>query len=463
MPRIGLLEQPPRRLADMSNAAIWWIRRDLRLRDQPALLAAAADGEVLPAFVLDDALLGPSGEPRRSFLAQALTSLDQELREVGPGLVIRRGDPVEVLPQLALETDARSVHISADYGPYGRRRDEAVRVALGDVPLIATGSPYAVAPGRVLTQSGRPFQVFTPFYRAWLQHGWRPPADSDPRQVSWRGAPSLPLPEADAELRLPDASEAGALRAWHEFHEGGLANYPAHRDRPDLAGTSRLSPYLRWGLLHPRTLLADLGPDDEVFRKELAWREFYAAVLAQWPESARAYFRPELAGLPYVEGDLRQERLDAWQQGRTGYPIVDAAMRQLRHTGWMHNRLRMIVASFLVKDLQIEWQLGARHFMRLLVDGDLASNQHGWQWAAGSGTDAAPYFRIFNPTSQGKRYDPDGEFVRSWIPELAHLPGSSVHEPWTAEDGYAHGYPIQIVDHSEQRTAALEAYAALRR
>ncbi|GAC1384969.1 MAG: deoxyribodipyrimidine photo-lyase [Marmoricola sp.] len=446
----------------MTEAAIWWIRRDLRLQDHPALLAAAETGEVIPVFVLDDALLAPSGEPRRTFLARALTALDQQLREFGPGLVIRHGDPVEVIPALATEVEARSVHISADYGPYGTQRDAAVRTALGDVPLVATGSPYAVAPGRVLTQSGRPFQVFTPFYRAWLQHGWRAPAECEPDRIAWRGAPSLPLPEPDPDLALPDASEAGALRAWHEFHEQGLADYPTRRDRPDLAGTSRLSVYLRWGLLHPRTLLAELGPDDDVFRKELAWREFYAAVLAAWPASARSYFRPELAGLPYVDGDLRRQRLEAWKDGRTGYPIVDAAMRQLQHTGWMHNRLRMIVASFLVKDLQVEWQFGARHFMQLLVDGDLASNQHGWQWAAGSGTDAAPYFRIFNPTSQGKRYDPDGDFVRSWIPELAHLPGSGVHEPWAAPDGYTHGYPIQIVDHAEQRTAALEAYAALR-
>lgn len=264
-------------------------------------------------------------------------------------------------------------------------------------------------------------------------------------------------------MALPEASEDAAHRAWERFREEALANYPANRDRPDLNATSQLSTYLRWGLIHPRTLLADLGPDDEVFRKELAWREFYAAVLAKWPASARAYFRPELRALPYVKGTELDERLSAWKDGQTGYPIVDAAMRQLLATGWMHNRLRMIVASFLVKDLHIEWQFGARHFMKNLVDGDLASNQHGWQWAAGTGTDAAPYFRIFNPTTQAKKFDPQGDFVRAWIPELAHLPGSGVHEPWRATDGYAHGYPIQIVDHAEQRMAALEAYQALRR
>ena len=445
----------------MTDAAMWWIRRDLRLHDQPALNAAAAAGAVVPVFVLDEHLLGPSGIPRQAFLARALASLDQQLRRYGPGLVVRRGDPVEVIPTLAAEAQASSVHVSADYGPYGQRRDHAVRAALGSIPLVATGSPYAVSPGRVTTQAGQPFQVFTPFYRAWLQHGWRQPAETDPAQVRWHGLATDPLPAA-VDLALPEATEEAAHGAWAQFRADRLPDYPNDRNRPDLDGTSRLSVYLRWGLLHPRTLLADLGPDDDVFRKELAWREFYAAVLAHWPASARSYFRSELQAFPYAQGTLLAERLDAWKAGRTGYPIVDAAMRQLLDTGWMHNRLRMIVASFLVKDLQVEWRFGARHFMKQLIDGDLASNQHGWQWAAGTGTDASPYFRIFNPTTQGKRFDPQGEFVRSWVPELAHLPGSAVHEPWRAEDGYRNGYPIQIVDHAEQRMVALEAYASLR-
>lgn len=442
--------------------AIWWIRRDLRLGDQPALMAAAAEGSVVPVFILDDALLRPSGEPRRVFLTEALSALDRRLRAFGPGLVIRHGDPVEVIPAVTAEAGAQSVHISADFGPYGRRRDQAVRTALGSIRLVATGSPYAVTPGRVRTNSGGPFRVFTPFYRAWLQHGWRAPADSDPARIDWGDLPSDPLPSAASIAGLPDPTEEEALRIWDEFRDEGLPVYPGHRDRPDLDGTSRLSVYLRWGLIHPRTLLADLGPDDEVFRKELAWREFYAAVLAEWPESARTYVRPELQALPYVRGDLLDERIESWKQGQTGYPIVDAAMRQLLATGWMHNRLRMIVASFLVKDLQVDWRLGARHFMKHLVDGDLASNQHGWQWTAGTGTDAAPYFRIFNPITQGRRFDPDGDFVRSWIPELAHLCGAEIHEPWRHTDGYAHGYPIRLVDHAEQRRAALEAYGALR-
>lgn len=445
----------------MTDAAIWWIRRDLRLQDQPALLAAASASGVIPVFVLDDALLRPSGEPRRAFLAHSLSALDEQLRQYGPGLVIRRGNPVDIIPSIVREADATSVHVSADFGPYGQQRDRAVRDALGSVPLVATGSPYAVAPDRLRTQSGTAFQVFTPFYRAWLRHGWRQPADSDPARVTWRGLPSEALPEPS--IAVPDASEEAAHRAWETFRDERLGSYADRRDRLDLNGTSRLSAYLRWGLLHPRTILADLGPDDETFRMELAWREFYASVLAHWPASARTYFRPDLAALPYATGALRSQRLEAWKKGLTGYPIVDAAMRQLASTGWMHNRLRMIVASFLVKDLGVEWQFGARHFMQNLLDGDLASNQHGWQWAAGCGTDAAPYFRIFNPTTQGKRFDPHGDFVRSWIPELAHLSGAGVHEPWRTPEGHQHGYPIPIVDHAEQRTAALEAYAALRR
>ena len=441
------------------SVAIWWIRRDLRLLDQPALSAAAAAGSVVPVFVLDDVLLRPAGQPRRNFLAQALAGLNQQLRSYGPGLVVRRGDPASVIPAIAAEAGATSVHISADFGPYGRRRDQAVETALGPTPLVATGSSYAIAPGRVTTQGGAPFQVFTPFYRAWLRHGWRALADTDPARISWHGLPSDPLPPPSG--RALEATEQAAHEAWERFRHERLPDYPTMRDRPDLNGTSRLSTYLRWGLLHPRTLLADLGPDDEVFRKELAWREFYAAVLAQWPASARDYFRPELQGLPYLQGDLLTERLAAWQEGRTGYPIVDAAMRQLNATGWMHNRLRMITASFLVKDLHIEWHHGARYFMKNLTDGDLASNQHGWQWAAGSGTDAAPYFRIFNPTTQAKRFDPNGDFVRTWVPELAHLSGSAIHEPWRAKE--AGDYPPPIVDHAEQRAAALDAYAELRR
>jgi deoxyribodipyrimidine photo-lyase len=238
-----------------------------------------------------------------------------------------------------------------------------------------------------------------------------------------------------------------------------LADYEGTRDRPDLDATSRLSVYLKWGCLHPRTVLDALGPGDETFRRELAWREFYASVLHHWPESARSYFRPELARMRFAPPGTA---FSAWCEGRTGYPIVDAGMRQLLATGWMHNRVRMIVASFLVKDLHVEWMHGARHFMRHLVDADLASNQHGWQWTAGTGTDPAPFFRIFNPVTQGKRFDPEGDYVRRWVPELRGVGGAAAHEPWRLGAPPAK-YPAPIVDHTTERAEALARYAQARR
>lgn len=448
---------------DKVTPSILWFRRDLRLGDHPALAAAAAEGPVLPLFVLDDALLHPSGAPRTAFLLRSLKALDADLRAHGPGLVVRRGRPEEVLPALVEELGAGAVHVSADFAPYGAARDARVEEALGEVPLVRTGSPYAVAPGRLHTKTGEPYKVYTPFARAWAEHGWRAPADSDPAGVDWATADGEDLP-AEPELgdvELPEAGEAAALRQWEAFRG---TPYDDIRDRPDLDETSRMSTYLRWGAIHPRTMLADLdarNPHQATYRRELAWREFYAHVLHAWPGSAREYFRPELRELPYVTGKERDRRLEAWTSGRTGFPIVDAGMRQLLGEGWIHNRVRMIVASFLVKDLGVEWQHGARHFMTHLVDGDLASNQHNWQWVAGCGTDAAPYFRIFNPITQGAKFDPDGDYIRRWLPELAGLAKPDVHHPWKA--GPPKDYPEPLVDHATQRAEALEAYQLLRR
>jgi deoxyribodipyrimidine photo-lyase len=448
------------RLADMTS--VLWLRRDLRLRDHPALHAASADGPVVALFVLDPALTAPSGAVRLAFLHRTLRALDADLRGHGGALVVRQGDPVTVLPRVVAETEASAVHVSADFGPYGARRDAAVEQALADVPLVRTGSPYAAAPGRVVKSDGTPFKVFSPFYRAWLAHGWRAPAATVAGRVHWitdldsSGVPDDPaLPDG---VQLPDAGEDAARSTWQRFRERALSAYPDARDRPDLDGTSRLSVYLKWGCIHPRTLLAELGNDDETFRRELAWREFYASVLHHWPESAREYFQPQLAALPYTRpGD----QFEAWCAGRTGYPIVDAGMRQLLGLGWMHNRVRMIVASFLVKDLHVEWTHGARHFMRHLVDADLASNQHGWQWTAGTGTDPAPFFRIFNPVTQGRKFDPDGEYVRRWVPELRGIAGAAVHEPWKLAEP-PEDYPAPIVDHAAERKASLAAYQSLR-
>jgi deoxyribodipyrimidine photo-lyase len=441
--------------------SVLWFRRDLRLHDHPALTAAAHDGPVLALFVLDPALLRPAGAPRLAFLSAALRALDEALRRDGGGLVIRRGVPAEVLAEVVRTTRATAVHVSADFGPYGARRDGQVEAALGDVPLVRTGSSYAVSPGRVVKADGTPFKVFTPFYRSWREHGW--PAPAPRATVEWSTAVdgiAVPTPpQLSAGTVLPHAGEEAARRAWRDYRERDLADYADVRDRPDLDRTSHMSVHLKWGCIHPRTMLADLGPADEVLRRELAWREFYAAVLHAWPASARDYFQPRLAEMPYAAA--HSDEFAAWRDGRTGYPIVDAGMRQLLATGWMHNRVRMIVASFLVKDLHIEWRHGARHFMRHLVDADLASNQHGWQWTAGTGTDAAPFFRVFNPVTQGRKFDPDGDYVRRWVPELSGVPGAAVHQPWLLPDPPA-GYPPPIVDHARERAEALARYRALR-
>jgi deoxyribodipyrimidine photo-lyase len=323
-----------------------------------------------------------------------------------------------------------------------------------------------VAPGRVTNGSGDAYQVYTPFSRAWLDHGWRGPV-GPPARASWvelaDGATAIPDPAPPPGLELPEAGEAAALRRWAEFLDQ-VDDYEEDRDRPAVPGTSRLSVHLKWGEIHPRTLLADLARKQSAgaatFRKELAWREFYADVLFHRPETARDYLRPELARMGY---DRPGRKLEAWQRGRTGFPVVDAGMRQLRATGWMHNRVRMVVASFLVKDLHLEWQHGARHFMHWLVDGDLASNQQNWQWVAGSGTDAAPYFRVFNPTGQGKRFDPDGSYVRRWVEELRdpdRVPDPHDPDPDTRD---LVGYPQPIVDHRVERQEALDRWQAIRR
>jgi deoxyribodipyrimidine photo-lyase len=455
---------------------VMWFRRDLRLRDNPALVAAAGqhgmgDGKasVVPLFVTDPALWKPAGQPRRAQLVASLRALSDRIG--GAGLAIRRGDPVHEVVLVARAVKASAVHVAADFGPYGQRRDEAVAKALAEhgIDFVATGSPYAVAPGLLQTKSGTPLQVFTPFFRAWLTHGWREAAPS-PRGVDWVHPPTVhDLPAAGAPLA--PAGEDVATRRWRKFRDGALADYAHGRDTPGNDGTSDLSTALKYGELHPRTLLADLAELDghgdpmgtsgtAVFRKELAWREFHADMLFHRPETAREYLRPEFAAMPYEKPG---KALAAWQQGRTGYPMVDAGMRQLLDTGWMHNRVRMIVASFLVKDLHLEWQHGARWFMQRLRDGDLASNQLNWQWVAGCGADAAPYFRVFNPVGQGKKFDPDGKYVRAWIPELRHLPAGTAHTPWDAEDGYAHGYPQRIVDHADERKEALRRLETVRK
>ncbi|MCK9875115.1 DNA photolyase family protein [Frankia sp. Ag45/Mut15] len=453
------------------TVSVCWLRRDLRLYDNPALCAAAAVGdEVLVLFVLDDRLRRPAGAVRLAYLYRCLRELDERL---SGRLCVRVGDPARVVPEVARAVDAIQVHIGADHGPYGRCRDAAVRRALTSEgrELVATGSPYAVAPGRLHTAAGTPFRVFTPFYRAWTAHGWRAPI-AEPAGVRWATLTGAAIP-ADPDLgdvRLPPAGESAARARLDDFLSGPLAGYAKRRDIPDGDTTSRLSPALKYGCLHPRTVLAALADvadggadpaagDAEKFRSELAWREFYADVLAANPDSARADLTDALAAMSY---EPPGRTFEAWKWGETGFPIVDAGMRQLLAEGWLPNRVRMIEASFVCKDLHVHWTHGARWFLERLVDGDLASNHHGWQWTAGTGTDAAPYFRVFNPVAQGRTYDPDGTYVRRWIPQLRDVPKAKVHEPWTLPAGPPAGYPAPIVDHAAERRDALARYEAAR-
>ncbi|MCA1782458.1 MAG: deoxyribodipyrimidine photo-lyase [Dermatophilaceae bacterium] len=455
------------------KTSVVWLRRDLRLADNPALLTAASESGkdgVCVAVVLDSALLGRSDRRAARYLA-SLRMLDADL---GGALTVLQGPPEHALPTLAEELGTDAVHISRETTPYGRRRDARVETALADmgVDLRATGTPYAVGPGSVLTGGGTPYKVFTPFSRAWREHGWARPAERP--DARWLRADSgIALAEGALPHDTDDesAGESAAYERWRRFLDDDLAGYDADRNRPDLDTTSRMSIPLKYGEIHPRTMLADLldhelwGSDDvDRFVTELCWREFYADVLWHRPDSAWQDWSGTLRGLSYADPadpDVAAD-IEAWTLGRTGFPIVDAGMRQLATEGWMHNRVRMITASFLVKDLHVWWPVGARHFLEHLRDGDIASNNHGWQWVAGTGTDASPYFRVFNPVTQGGRFDPTGEYVRRWVPELGHLRGKSAHEPWKAGDGYTHGYPERIVDHAVEREKALSRYESAR-
>jgi deoxyribodipyrimidine photo-lyase len=443
------------------------MRRDLRLADNPALAAAANAGRVAPLFVLDPKLWGRAGANRRAFLVGCLRDLN---RRLGGHLVVRHGPPEREVQRLAREVAATSVYATTDFAPYGRSRDQVVERALEAIAVETRwiASSYAVEPGSVRKADGTPFRVFTPFSRAWALQGWEDPWPRPPR-IQWVhevGGDTIPAAPTTG-AHLPPPGESAALRQWVHFKERWLNSYDRERNLPFNDRTSRLSPYLKWGCLHPRTLLAELdlrNPSHRVFQNELCWREFYADVLFHQPAAARTSVRSEMAKLEVDAGELADNRFEAWANGMTGYPIVDAGMRQLLAEGWMHNRVRMIVASFLVKDLHLDWTRGARHFMMHLTDGDLASNSQNWQWVAGTGTDAAPYFRVFNPVLQGRKFDPDGSYIRRWVPELARVPAPAVHEPFhTASSGTAATYPRPIVDHVRERAESLNRLQAARR
>ncbi len=456
------------------STVVVWFRRDLRVDDHPALMAAVAEanavgGQVTPVFVVEPGLAAAAAVNRCRFIAGCVDALDAEL---DGHLVLRTGPAAVAVPRLAAEVGARLVFVTSDHAPTGVRRDRAVELALAEAGrrLVAVGSPYAVAPGSVRTAAGRPFAVFTPFRRAWEAHGWPEPTGR-PRSVRFRDAPSdVAIAALGGVGRgtpatvLPAAGPGPAAVLLERFLDDALDTYARDRDRPDRAGTSRLSPYLRFGCLHPRQVLAGLadrsaptgpracGPLGERgsgaagFTTELAWREFYADVLAHHPRSA---WEPVVAAGRYLRVDTGPEadrRFTAWSTGRTGFPLVDAGMRQLLAEGWVHNRVRMVAASLLVKDLHLDWRRGARWFLDHLFDGDVASNNHGWQWVAGTGTDAAPFHRVFNPVLQRARFDPDGTYVRRYVPEVD-----------------AFGYPEPIVDHAAERAEALARWAEARR
>jgi deoxyribodipyrimidine photo-lyase len=445
-----------------------WFRRDLRIFDHPALNAAVdsafedGDGQVVALFNIDPKVFDDAGVPLKAYQNSSLKSLAKSLND---NLLIRHGDPIKVIVEVALAAKAKTVHISEDFEPYGRLRDIDVEKELikHDIKLIRSGSCYAVSPFRVTKDDGTTYRVFTPFYRTWVKHGWRKPAEKFKKEPKWlMPLANQGLPNITSDIEIPVAGEKNAQELLSNFMKTAINGYDENRNRPDLAGTSKLSVPLRFGEIHPRTILVDLNDsvDHDTFRKEICWREFYAEVLATAPESETKSLDQKWELMGWDENKDYLKHLKTWQEGQTGYPIVDAGMRQLKESGWMHNRVRMIVASFLVKDLHIHWRHGAQWFMKHLLDGDIASNSHGWQWTAGCGTDASPYYRIFNPMMQAERFDPTAEYVRKWIPELRHLPGITAHTPWDQVNGYEHGYPKKMVDHQVERDETLRRYKA---
>jgi deoxyribodipyrimidine photo-lyase len=468
----------------MPEAALLWYRRDLRVADHPALTLAAREFErVVPVFVLDDALLHGrfASSPRTAFMLGCLRALDEALRERGSGLVVRHGRPERELVVLAAQTGAQAVLWTSDVAPYARVRDKRVSAALREAGLQARpqGGAYVVDVSRPRTQAGRPFTVFSPFHRRWLELQ---------RRTVHRAPAALPaLPSGLRKGRLPAVGDLGldarelaqpfrapgepaARAALARWLDGPIDAYGDTHDRLAVHGTSGLSPYLRWGCVSAAECEARAacrgGDGARAWIRQLCWREFYAHVLLAHPDNARREFQPRYRSLQWFDED---GAFDAWRAGRTGYPLVDAGMRQLACTGWMHNRARLVVGSFLTKDLHLDWRLGEAHFEALLLDGEPAQNNGNWQWVTSVGVDPAPYFRrIFNPVVQQRKFDPDGDYVRRWVPELRDVPLPRLPEPWTMSDDeqqaagcvIGRDYPAPIVEHAEERLRAIERYRA---
>jgi deoxyribodipyrimidine photo-lyase len=462
---------------------IVWFRQDLRISDNPALAAAAKRGRVVPLYILDENGRRPPGAASRWWLHHSLTALAKSLG----GLVLRRGDPTAIVPAVAKAAGADRVMWNRGTGPDTVARDQAVLKALTDagITVESFNGNLLHEPAAIRTQAGGPFKVYTPFWRACRAQKVAPPLrvhmptlaidgiDSDALDA-WKLLPTRPNWAAGWD-KFWTPGEQGAQARLDAFLRSDLKNYAAARDRPAGRNTSLLSPHLHFGEISPRQVWARvsfaahrpaLAQAAAQFEAELGWREFCAHLLYHFPTIATENWRREFDRFAWRRspGDL-----EAWQRGRTGYPMVDAGMRELWHTGWMHNRVRMIVASFLVKHLRIDWREGEAWFWDTLVDADLGNNAGNWQWVAGSGADASPYFRIFNPMVQGEKFDPKGEYVRRWCPELQNLPDKFIHAPFEAnadvlaEAGIKLGrdYPAPIVDHARAREAALAAYRRL--
>ena len=476
----------------VDRPVILWFRRDLRLGDNPALEAAVATGRpITPLYIHDVALDGrPLGGASGWWLDKSLRALAEDLAARGSSLVVRAGEAAETLGEVIAGTGADAVFLNRMFEPVAWARDVAVAETLKAQGIEVRGfnATRLAAPGAVLTKAVEPFKVFTPFARALWDTAQPRPGRRAPPVLTGPASPvtGINIDSLALHPKRPDWStgfadwtpgEAGALAALDQLIDGPLAVYAADRDRPDREGTSRLSPHLHFGEIDPWRVVsavrtaADRGDvphsQAEKFCAEVAWREFSIQLLDSFPDLASRNVREGFDRMVWREDAAG---LMAWSRGQTGYPIVDAGMRQLWATGWMHNRVRMIVASFLIKDLLIDWREGERWFWDTLVDADPAANAQNWQWVAGSGADASPFFRIFNPTGQGEKFDPEGRYVRRWVPELAQMPADWIHQPWNAPPGVLtmagvtldQTYPAPIVDHSRARLRALDALKATR-
>jgi len=474
---------------DLQSSAIVWFRDDLRLADHPALTAGARATTLTCLYILDeDPAARALGSASRWWLANALRALDADLRALGQRLVLRRGKARDVVGSVAREVQATQVYWNRRYDAAGMATDDAIVAALKALGVRGGSFPgnCLIEPGRLVTKNGGPLRVFTPFWNRVQSLGApRPPIPPPKELPPPREIRSDPLGDFKLEPTAPDWA-VGLRATWTPGEKAArdrladflddIHGYAVTRDQPDKPATSRLSPHLRFGeiapvaVLHAARFAADHGApsrDIEKFLSELGWREFSYHLLHHYPALATENLQKRFDAFPWLNDDAA---LKAWQRGKTGYPIVDAGMRELWHTGWMHNRVRMVVASFLVKHLLIDWRRGEQWFWDTLVDADPANNAASWQWVAGSGADAAPFFRIFNPILQGEKFDPEGSYVRRWVPEIAALPDRFIHKPWLASPrelaaaGIALGktYPKPIVDHDVARKRALEAFAAIR-